>query len=1109
MSLLLLSSILCTQFMTYHTVSIVAEETSNNESNGVAIERISHPDRGPGEVDGILTGEYEDRGNSYSWSAAEYGDYLYTGTCYNPIYGIFYRNLMKNLKDIFQDKTDSIVKNLISMMYNGNFYDNQKSNPAIIKTNKKTGESTLLYQYSVTNPTAKNNMSGFRMAAVYKDKVYFVGSGYPTSIVLEIDPNTDNVKEVFSRTVKNYEVASGIHGLVVYNDQLLMSITENEEATSPSAKIYSSTNPSNGEWNEIANSQTFKNYPAVMIKDGINGGGVWDLCEYNNELYVTMITDRGEDVKNKKGFAMFKGTQNGQHWSWKEVIGNTNDGAAYPFGLSMSASTTANLFSYNGYLYIGSYNDPMLDLAEVVKGDFKPLYNDLNQSINLYRMDKDGKMELVAGQGNDSFPNGPIGNLDAGLGNHMNQYVWRMEAYDGKLYIGTFDTSTVSNAFTQLTNGDFIENNLMDKESFFKLLGNVKDIISTILKGRSAIDASVLTDLNAMLDDLAVIKQKVNGTQATRSSVKNDIVDDYLSFIDKYNRVKKYLPATIAAGIEKVIPIIEQNVYYFGINAFCETAEKGFDLLVTSDGVNFDAITRTGFNDPNNHGLRTMNATAEGLFLGTANPFWGTQLWKLENKYQDPTITPSQFSFYKNEATDLIMKIELKGNTFQTITLGEKVLTKDTDYSVSDDTITLKKEFLNTLVYRETPYTFAVTFNHQKANNVNVQVMNKPQEETYVVNFDTQGGNTIESIKSIKKDSIITKPVNPIRTGYTFEGWYANLDYQNGWNFEIDKVNANINLYAKWKLNEPVTTYEVQFDSKGGSIVAPISGLSVGAKIPTVQNPIKNGYTFEGWYINETYTTAWDFEKDTIKDYNVILYAKWNSEPYNLSYELNGGTNAIENPSTYNIESATFTLKDPQRVGYTFEGWYTDVDLKNNVSNVITKGTTGNINLYAKWNAITYKLTYHVNGGTLAAGTPLSYTVENEITIVNPTKEGYIFAGWYLDPACTNVVNELISKGTIGDQTWYAKWTNKQMPEPTPDKEPDIDAGNTGGTGTSTTDPSVNKDMTSPKPDTSDYTNQMLYLEVMLGAVLIMGCIAARNKYQKKHNLQIQEIKRQ
>ena len=74
---------------------------------------------------------------------------------------------------------------------------------------------------------------------------------------------------------------------------------------------------------------------------------------------------------------------------------------------------------------------------------------------------------------------------------------------------------------------------------------------------------------------------------------------------------------------------IHNFVFYFGVNYYAQECERGFDLLVSNDGVHFDAITRDGFGDGANHGLRTICSTKQGVFLGTANPYYGTQLWSL------------------------------------------------------------------------------------------------------------------------------------------------------------------------------------------------------------------------------------------------------------------------------------------------------------------------------------------------------------------------------------------------------------------------------------------------------------------------------------------------
>ena len=62
------------------------------------------------------------------------------------------------------------------------------------------------------------------------------------------------------------------------------------------------------------------------------------------------------------------------------------------------------------------------------------------------------------------------------------------------------------------------------------------------------------------------------------------------------------------------------------------TNPAGFDLYSTADGVNWSAVTRDGLGDPYNYGGRTLKATNRGLFVGTANPFFGAQVWRLRHK---------------------------------------------------------------------------------------------------------------------------------------------------------------------------------------------------------------------------------------------------------------------------------------------------------------------------------------------------------------------------------------------------------------------------------------------------------------------------------------------
>ena len=144
--------------------------------------------------------------------------------------------------------------------------------------------------------------------------------------------------------------------------------------------------------------------------------------------------------------------------------------------------------------------------------------------------------------------------------------------------------------------------------------------------------------------------------------------------------------------------------------------------------------------------------------------------------------------------------------------------------------------------------------------------------------------------------------------------------------------------------------------------------------------------------------------------------------PYTITYKLNGGTNNKNNPATYTAATSTITLKNPTKKGYTFVGWYSDSSFKTKVTQ-IEKGSTGNRTLYAKWTYTKYKITYNLNGGTNSKSNPATYTVATSaITLKNPTKKGYTFAGWYSDSSFKTKVTK-IEKGSTGNRTLYAKWT--------------------------------------------------------------------------------------
>ena len=144
-------------------------------------------------------------------------------------------------------------------------------------------------------------------------------------------------------------------------------------------------------------------------------------------------------------------------------------------------------------------------------------------------------------------------------------------------------------------------------------------------------------------------------------------------------------------------------------------------------------------------------------------------------------------------------------------------------------------------------------------------------------------------------------------------------------------------------------------------------------------------------------------------------------EIYTITYELNGGTNASGNPTTYSEETATIILQNPTRKGYKFVGWYSDSNFKTKVTQ-IEKGSRGNKVFYAKWKKRKYTITYELNGGKNSDKNPKAYYITTTIKkFENPTRKGYTFKGWYLDKKCTKKVTQ-IKKGSTGNKTLYAKW---------------------------------------------------------------------------------------
>ena len=269
-------------------------------------------------------------------------------------------------------------------------------------------------------------------------------------------------------------------------------------------------------------------------------------------------------------------------------------------------------------------------------------------------------------------------------------------------------------------------------------------------------------------------------------------------------------------------------------------------------------------------------------------------------------------------------------------------------------------------------------------------------------------GNVLKEIEVKKGDKVSNETVS--KNGYEFAGWYLN-DAQFDFN---TAVQEDLTLVAKYN----IINYSVKYELNGG-INNPLNVISYNIEDEVVLNePSKDGYSFTGWYTDENYTNSIQkITKGTTGD--LTLYAKFNQLTYDISYNCDGSDNSIKNPSKYTIDDE-IELSAPSKNGYNFIGWYTDQEYTNEITK-INKGTTGNLSLYAKFDIINYSINYVLDEGNNGNSNPDSYTINDEIILDNPSKNGYNFIGWYTDQEYANEVTK-INKGTTGDITLYAKW---------------------------------------------------------------------------------------
>jgi len=183
-------------------------------------------------------------------------------------------------------------------------------------------------------------------------------------------------------------------------------------------------------------------------------------------------------------------------------------------------------------------------------------------------------------------------------------------------------------------------------------------------------------------------------------------------------------------------------------------------------------------------------------------------------------------------------------------------------------------------------------------------------ETMFTITFDSNGGNTIESIQ-LKFNDDIPNIATPEKTGFTFIGWY---NYHDDTLFTDTKMQSkSINLYAKWRIN----TYTVTFHFNNNEDII-ISEFVYEQKIDFPASPTKIGFDFLYWSLD--YQNTLENTIINMPAANISLYAIYEARVNDLYVITTQGVLYTEIISNQEI-NAQINISLPK--GYVFMGWYT------------------------------------------------------------------------------------------------------------------------------------------------------------------------------------------
>ena len=689
--------------------------------------------------------------------------------------------------------------------------------------------------------------------------------------------------------------------IAVYKGSLIASVTRedgahiiaytpddddfNADGSFKGIKVEGNSALRNPEFTEIAEqSKELLNYPAYHMYDANYGGTVYQMIEYNGKLYMainagqkalhsTLNPEEGvytavdpdtlEETKCYAGYAILEGTldpgaspSDRDAWTWKPIVGNTaddqwdnsvnhadTDPAMYTFNIDPKrfAAAICTMEVYNGYLYIGDYNDVTQATFPMLQMDFVHLATVLSQSVNLYRMDGEHNIELVVGDATKTFPDGSLSGWESGYtglnghGSRINQYtsmtqIWdedKSDNNDGVMLLGTLDEGSLLRPMVKITNGDVLK---MSEEEWAKKINYLKVLLQLLLEQVPG-DSGNAATAGFSADDALTAEEQV--AQALDAAQRYETTADRSAETFHADGSDAAAPAEVALTDEQTASLVEA-IENGTIRPHTMSARQAAEVMALPNGMG--TITEL-FSANGQKNIETFYRVYQALvkYYEELKKNGSAELPEELEKVLDQVLTQENATQLKALLTCL--------NAVSTSVVGCDTYAITTDANGGNlkiDTVTLdglgddSNQTMRNFAITE-DYVVFIPGNAIRGGSV-YRLSDWPgktvEAKTYTVTLNGAGTGATGAGEYAAGAEV--KLYAGTKSGYTFSGWTSNdvaLFHGDSENASFTMPAGNVTVTAKWTANG---------SSGGGSTGGSTGGSSSGFNFNGIQDCPRN-----------------------------------------------------------------------------------------------------------------------------------------------------------------------------------------------------------------------------------------------------------------------------